>query len=187
MNVCFIDYMGSNGELPLDKFLECGLEKEADWRKELSLMHSQQFCFLPVSQHFFLLPPHSNGLVLRLLLWVWKRKVVFRTRFFKKEMFFKVFIYLLWAALDLHCSVWTFSSWSKRGLLSSCGAGVSHCGGFSCCRAQAWGMWASGVAAPKLWSSGSVVGAHDVCCPATWGIFLDQGSNSCLLPWQADS
>ena len=51
-------------------------------------MRSQQFCFLPVSQHFFLVFPHSNGLVLRLLLWVWKRKIVFRTLFVKEEVFF---------------------------------------------------------------------------------------------------
>ena len=37
---------------------------------------------------------------------------------------------------------------------SSCGARASHCGGFSCCRAQALGAWASAVAALKLRSCG---------------------------------
>ena len=32
-----------------------------------------------------------------------------------------------------------FSSCSEQGLLSSCGAWASHCGGFSCCRAWALG------------------------------------------------
>ena len=36
-----------------------------------------------------------------------------------------------------------FSSCSEQGLLSGCGAQVSHCGGFSCCRA-----WALGLQAP---------------------------------------
>ena len=36
------------------------------------------------------------------------------------------------------------------GLLSSCGAQASHCGGFSCCRAQALDAWASVVAACGL-------------------------------------
>ena len=49
-----------------------------------------------------------------------------------------IFMYLFWVALGLHCSVWAFSSWGKRGLLFSWGARVSHCSGFSCWRAQAW-------------------------------------------------
>ena len=34
-----------------------------------------------------------------------------------------------------------FSSYGKRGLLSSCGARASHYGGFSCCGAQAQELW----------------------------------------------
>ena len=36
-------------------------------------------------------------------------------------------------------------------------------------------------------SSGSVVVAHGLHCPEACGIFPDQGSNMCLLHWQADS
>ena len=36
------------------------------------------------------------------------------------------------AVLGLHCCVWAFPSCCEQGLLSSCGAWVSHCGGFSC-------------------------------------------------------
>lgn len=65
-------------------------------------MHSQQFCFLPVSQHFFsCFPSFKWAGSETALLWVWKRKLVFRTLFFKKEMFLKLFTYLLLAALDL--------------------------------------------------------------------------------------
>jgi len=49
-----------------------------------------------------------------------------------------LFFYFL-AALGLHCSTRAFSSCSEQGLLSSCGVRASHCGGFSCCRAQALG------------------------------------------------
>jgi len=38
-----------------------------------------------------------------------------------------------------------------------------------------WGTWASGVVVPTL------------SCSTAGGIFLDQGSNLCLLHWQADS
>ena len=35
--------------------------------------------------------------------------------------------------------------------------------------------------------AGSVVVAHGLSCSAACGIFPDQGSNPCLLHWQADS
>ena len=77
--------------------------------------------------------------------------------------------------LALHCRAWAFSSCSKQGLLSSCCAWASHCGGFSCC-----GAWAPGCV-------GSVFVAYGFSCSAACGIFLDQGSNPCPLCWQADS
>ena len=43
------------------------------------------------------------------------------------------------------------------------------------------------VVIPRLWSTGSIVVAHRLSCFAACGIFLDQGSNLCLLHWQADS
>ena len=36
-----------------------------------------------------------------------------------------------------------------------------------------------------LKSTGSVVVAHGLSCPMACGIFPDQGSNLCPLPWQA--
>ena len=57
-------------------------------------------------------------------------------------IFFKFFfLSFFMAVLGLHCCVQAFSSCSESGLLSSCGAWVSHCSGFSCCRAQALGYW----------------------------------------------
>ena len=50
----------------------------------------------------------------------------------------------------LHCCMQAVSSCAETGLLSSCGTRTSCCGGFSCCRAQVLGMWASAVAAHGL-------------------------------------
>ena len=44
-----------------------------------------------------------------------------------------------------------------------------------------WGAWVSAVAAPRLWSTRSVVVAHRLSCSEACGIFLDQGSN----PWSS--
>ena len=44
-----------------------------------------------------------------------------------------------------------------------------------------------GVAAPGLRSTGLTAAAHGLSCRAAYGSFLDQGSNSCPLHWQADS
>ena len=64
---------------------------------------------------------------------------------------------------------------------------ASHCGGFSCCGAQALGARASVVVACGLQSAGSVVVAHGLSGSTACGIFWDQGSNPCPLHWQAYS
>ena len=46
---------------------------------------------------------------------------------------------------------------------------------------------ASLVVERGLQSMGSVVVAHGLICPLTFGIFLDQGLNLCPPLWQADS
>ena len=92
------------------------------------------------------------------------------------------------AALGLCCCARAFSSCGERGLLY-CGVQISHCGGFSCCRARALGVWASVVVAHGLSSCGSwaleaqtsVAVAHGLSCSAVCGIFPDQGSNPCPL------
>ena len=67
-----------------------------------------------------------------------------------------------------------------------CGARASHCGGFSCCGAQALGMQASIVVAHRLQSAGPVAVAHGTSCSAACEIFPDQGSNPRPLHWQAE-
>ena len=56
-----------------------------------------------------------------------------------------------------HRGVKAFSGCGERGLFYSWGARASDRGGFSCCGARALGTWVSVVAAPGLWSTGSVV------------------------------
>ena len=50
-------------------------------------------------------------------------------------------------------------------------------------------LWRAGsvVVVHGLQSAGSVAVAHRLSCSAVCGIFLDQGSNPCLLHWQANS
>ena len=57
----------------------------------------------------------------------------------------------------------------------------------SCFWAQTLGPKASVFAPHGLESSGSVAVTHGLSCSTAWGIFLDQGSNPCLLHWQVDS
>ena len=77
-----------------------------------------------------------------------------------------LFSFLILAALGLHCCAQAFSS---------CSARASHCGGFSCCEAQALGAQAS------------VVVAHRVSCSMACGIFPDQGLNLCPPCCKEDS
>ena len=65
------------------------------------------------------------------------------------------FIYLFMAKTVLHCCMQTVSSCRDQGLPSSCSAQGSHCSGFSCCRAQVLGMWASVLVAQRLRSCSS--------------------------------
>ena len=97
------------------------------------------------------------------------------------------------AALCLCCCtsiLWLLHKHSlvaASGLLSSCSAWASHCGGFSCCGAQALGKRASVIAPLRLQSLGSVALVHGLSCPVVHGIFPDQGSNPRSFHWQADS
>ena len=91
----------------------------------------------------------------------------------RRVAFKKVFIFSV--VLGLHCRTRAFSSCRQQGLLSSWGAGASHCGGFSRCRAQALGTWVS------------VVVVHGPSCSVACGIRPDQRSNSRPLYCQVDS
>ena len=103
------------------------------------------------------------------------------------SLFFK-FIFIICAGFSLLCRL--FCSCTMRGSLSICHAQASHCGGFSCCRAQALGHM--GFSSCSVWAQqlrflGPGAQAHRVSCSMACGIFLDQGSNPCILHWQVDS
>lgn len=86
------------------------------------------------------------------------------------------------AALGLRCSTqalccfpWSLSGCGKQGLLFSCGAWASYCGGFSCCGAQAPGC--EGFSSCSTWAQqlqhlGLVVAVHGLSCPSACGILV---------------
>ena len=83
-----------------------------------------------------------------------------------------------------------FSSYSKQGLLSSCGMWASHV-----VERGLWGTWTLVVTACRLSRCGSWApehrlnscGAHGLSRSVACGIFLAQGLNPCLLHGPVDS
>ena len=81
------------------------------------------------------------------------------------RLYILTFLYIF---LKIYCSIY--------GVLGPChSAWASHCGGFSCCRAQASGWGAS------------VVAVYGLSCSAACGILPDQGPNPRTRHWQVDS
>ena len=60
----------------------------------------------------------------------------------------------------------------RAGATLHCSARVSHCGGFSCCRARALGVWASVVVARRLSSCGSRALECRLSSCGTWAQLL---------------
>ena len=99
---------------------------------------------------------------------------IFLNIYFLILLFICLFIYLFWLC-------WVFVS--VRGLslvVASGGHSSSRCAGLSLPRPLL--LWSTGSR-----RAGSVVVAHGPSCSAACGILPDQGSNPCLLHWQADS
>ena len=71
------------------------------------------------------------------------------------------FFYLFVVVVDLRCCAAFLVKAASWGTFH-CGAQAPHRGGFSCCRAQVIGAWAS------------VVAACGISCPTACVIFLDQ-------------
>ena len=90
-----------------------------------------------------------------------------------------------------------FCSCGEQGLLSSCGVWASYCGGFSCHGAWAQRHGLQSLSSYSTWPqllpfSSSRAQTQQLwytrlCCSVAHGILLDQGWNSHLLHWQADS
>ena len=107
------------------------------------------------------------------------------------QIFKNNFIYLFLASVSLFCCIQAFSGCSEQGLVCSCSAQASHCGGFSCWGAQVLGCVGfsrCGLQAPELRLSGSGTSAQfphgmqdlpragiKVVSPALQGEFLITG------------
>ena len=110
---------------------------------------------------------------------------------FLKFLFIQLFIYL--ANLGLHwrvgCSLVAVSRdyflLEVHKFLSAVASLLLQRTGSSMFGHQQLWHVGSAVVAPGFQRTGSVV-VHRLCCPAACGIFPDQGSNLCLLHWQAD-
>ena len=96
-----------------------------------------------------------------------------------------VFIYLFTGCAGLGCHTDFFSTCSKWGLLSSCGAWTSHCSSFSSCLARALGHAGfSGCGSQPLEQG------LNSCDTGAWllhtcGIFPDQGGIKPVSPASA--
>ena len=90
--------------------------------------------------------------------------------FFFNFLFICLYFWLHWVFITL----FRIPLVAASGGYSSSGVRASHCGAFSCCRAQALGTWASVAAAYKLDSMGSVAVAHKLSHPVACGILPDQ-------------
>ena len=102
-------------------------------------------------------------------------------------IFLKIFLSISDFFLIIYFYLFNFScvgsSFSVRGLspvVASGGHSSLRCAGLSLSRPLP--LWSTGSR-----RAGSVVVAHGPSCSAACGIFPNQGSNPCLLHWQADS
>ena len=100
---------------------------------------------------------------------------------FKYYSFIYVWQYWVFAAVRQL----SLSSCCEWRLLSVHGARASHCSGFSCCRSQPLGTWASTIVARRLQNVGSLVVAHGLTCLIACGIFPDQDLPGilCIESW----
>ena len=84
--------------------------------------------------------------------WIWGVQKAPFFFFFFINLFTYLFIFGRTGSSLLHAG---FLQLRQAGATLPCGARASHCGGFSCCKAQALGVQASVVAARGLSSCGS--------------------------------
>ena len=85
-----------------------------------------------------------------------------------------VYLWLCWVFVAARALLWLWraeATAAVRRLLTAMSPLAVGCGLLTC----------------GLWGTGAVVVAHGLSYPTACGILLDQGSNLCLLYWQADS
>ena len=106
---------------------------------------------------------------------------IFRIYFFKQLYLFNFWLCLVFIASGL------FSGCGEWGLLSIFCSWTYHCGGFPCC--GAWTLGCAGFSSCGSWvlEYRLVVVMLGLIFSTACGILPDQGSNPCLLHYQADS
>ena len=97
--------------------------------------------------------------------------------FFQRTLF--IYFWLCWVFLQLWRTDRGYSLVLVPELLTAVASLVAEY--------KRQGSRASVAGAPGLQGTGLKVEAHGLSCSAARGIFLDQGLNSCILHWQADS
>ena len=86
--------------------------------------------------------------------------------------FIFIFIYLIFSCVGSSLLHAGFLQLQQAGATLRCGSQASHCSGFSCCRAQALGMWASVVVPHGLSSCGSWAVGRRLSSCSTWAYLL---------------
>ena len=157
-----------------------------------------QFLYITISANHLVILPFSqagNVLVFHHFLFLFHRLIFMSFRYFPYTIslfcsnpfsFFFFLIVHLFIYLFIYLFIHFWLCWifvSVRGLspvAASGGHSSSRRAGLSLSRPLL--LWSTGSR-----RAGSVVVAHGPSCSVACGIFPDQGSNPCLLHWQADS
>ena len=124
--------------------------------------------------------PHQ---VLAIVLWNWQ---CYCLHFLFKNSFS---LCLFLAVLGPHSCEGFSLVLESRGYSPVAGLGLLTVGASLAAWRRLQAAWASALAAPRPWSTGSVIAAHEpgLSCSVARGILLDQGLNPCLPRCQVDS
>ena len=94
-----------------------------------------------------------------------------------------------WETSSYHCwPCWAFASCTDGGCSPAAARGLPPCGGFSMLlSASLWSIRLLAYGLQELQHAGSGAAVYGPSCSVARGIFLDQGSDLCPLPWQMGS
>ena len=104
----------------------------------------------------------------------------------KDSLSFNTYLFI-WAVLALHCCVAFPVVAASGGHPPAAVHGSLTAAASPAAEHRLSGACVSVTVAPGLWSTGSVIVTHTPGYCTAHGIFLDQGSNPCLLHSQVDS
>lgn len=102
-------------------------------------------------------------------------------------LFLNVFFLSYFGLCCVFVTMWAFPSCGMQGLLSSCKAWASHCGGLPCCRSQVLAYGLQQLQLRRLQSTGLVIVAQGLVALQRVGSSWVKRLNPCPLHWQMDS